>query len=234
MNNENKLNENDEVTGTLLDSDDMVGEVEQILENPASLPPELQYDSARDPEYDASEMREAFWTGYVFGERMNEAFSIKNIIADYIKNNGKADVAGIAASLPDSDKSAKYYKTHLDQLETAVNKYLAAHPQEVATAEPAKPFSPDDLTNDLAKELISGDSGNIDSVMTAKESSDDKFDTIYTIAKTIFQGKGIKHHAFIYGDPGVGKCASYNEKIPVRMDDAIAEAYEAWLESRQK
>ena len=231
----------EETTNTLLDSRDMVGEVESILENPQSLPSDLQYDSKEDPEYtaNAEEMREAFWTAYMTNgvDKMEEGFSIKNAIKDYVTNSGgNVNVDGFIDSLPSDVPTARYYKTHRDIAEQQLNAYLAKNPAVAAstTVEPAKPFSADDLTNDLAKELVTSGGDGIDEVMSAKDSAEDKFSTIYSIAKTIFQGKGIKHHAFIYGDPGVGKCAHYDEKIPVRMDDAIAEAYEAWLQSRQK
>lgn len=232
-----KLNENDELTGTLLDSDDMVGEVETILEDPSSLPPELQYNSKEDPEYNASEMREAFWLSYVAGShKMEEGFSIKQAISDYLAGGGDPNnVEALAASLPETEKSAVFYKKHLDQLETQLKKYNAVNTSAPVNKETPRPaFDVNNLKDDLAKELMTSTGDEIDTVLSSKDSAEDKFSTIYTIAKTIFQGKGIKHHAFIYGDPGVGKCVSYDEKIPVRMDDAIAEAYESWLESRQK
>lgn len=229
--------ENDEMTDTLLDSNDMVGEVEQILENPATLPPELQYDSKKDPEYNEAEMREAFWTSYMTnGTKLTEAFRIVSCIKDYLENGGDPDdVQALADSLPNTEKSAVYYKTHINELEKQFNAYKAKNAIKAAPEAPRPVFDKANLTDDLAKELMADSDGDeIDAVMSAKDSAEDKFENIYTIAKTIFQGKGIKHHAFIYGDPGVGKCEFYDEKIPVRMDDAIAEAYEAWLVSRQK
>lgn len=231
-----KFRENDEITGTLLDSDSMVGEVEQILENPNTLPPELQYDSKKDPEYNEAEMREAFWSSYMTnGVKLNEAFRLANCIKDYLENGGNPDdVQALADSLPNTEKSAVYYKTHIDELERQFNAYKAKNIVKAAPEAPKPVFDKANLTNDLAKDLMSDEGDEIDAVMSAKDSAEDKFENIYTIAKTIFQGKGIKHHAFIYGDPGVGKCAFYDEKIPVRMDDAVAEAYEAWLQSREK
>lgn len=231
-----------ETTNSLLDSKDMVGEVESILENPSSLPPELQYDSKSDPEYtaNAEELREAFWSAYMTNgtQKMSEAFSIKNAIKDYLaKSGGKVDIDAFLDTLPRDVQTANWYRSHRDEAEKKLNAYLASNPSLASSApaaEPEAPFSVDSLTNDLAKELVSTGGDGINEVLSAKDSAEDKFSTIYSIAKTIFQGKGIKHHAFIYGDPGVGKCAHYDEKIPVRMDDAIAEAYEAWLQSRQK
>lgn len=214
-----------EVTNTLLDSRDMVGEVESILENPQSLPDDLQYDSKEDPEYtaNAAEMREAFWAAYMTNgvDKMEEGFSIKNAIKDYVtKNGGKIDVDGFIDSLPSDVPTAKYYKTHRDVAEQQLNAYLAKNPAvgaAAAEAEPAKPFSADDLTNDLAKELVTSGGDGVDEVMSAKDSAEDKFSTIYSIAKTIFQGKGIKHHAFIYGDPGVGKTYSVKKAMQVEF-----------------
>lgn len=222
-----------EITGTILDSNDMVSEVDSIIENPDSLPVDLQYDSKKDPEYttNAAEMREAFWTAYMIDRKIEEAFSIKNAIANYLAKGGKPTVEGLAASLPD-EGSAGWYKKHPEDLEKQLNKYFATAGIAPDVVE-KKPFNASDLTSSLAKELVSA-GGGVDHVLSAKESADDKFSAIYSIAKTIFQGKGIKHHAFIYGDPGCGKSSFYDEKIPVRMDDAIAVAYESWLESRQK
>lgn len=222
-----------EITGTILDSNDMVGEVSSIIENTDSLPVDLQYDSKKDPEYsiNAAEMREAFWAAYMTDHRIEEAFSIKNAIANYLAKGGAPTVEGLAASLPDSG-SAGWYKKHPEDLEKQLNKYLATAGIAPTVVE-KKPFNVSDLTNPLAKELAST-SGGVDHVLSAKESADDKFSAIYSIAKTIFQGKGIKHHAFIFGDPGVGKCVFYDERIPVRMDDILAKSYESWLESRQK
>lgn len=222
-----------EITGTILDSNDMVSEVDSIIENPDSLPVDLQYDSKKDPEYttNAAEMREAFWAAYMIDRKIEEAFSIKNAIANYLAKGGNPTVEGLAASLPD-EGSAGWYKKHPEDLEKQLNKYLATAGIAPTVIE-KKPFNASDLTSSLAKELVSA-GGEVDYVLSAKESANDKFKTIYSIAKTIFQGKGIKHHAFIYGSPGVGKSSFYDEKIPIRMDDAIAAAYESWLESRQK
>lgn len=217
-----------EITGTILDSNDMVSEVDSIIENPDSLPVDLQYDSKKDPEYttNAAEMREAFWTAYMIDRKIEEAFSIKNAIANYLAKGGNPTVEGLVASLPD-EGSAGWYKKHPEDLEKQLNKYLATAGIAPTVVE-KKPFNASDLTSSLAKELVSA-GGEVDYVLSAKESANDKFKTIYSIAKTIFQGKGIKHHAFIYGSPGVGKSSFYDEKIPVRMDDAIAAAYESWI-----
>ncbi len=130
------------------------------------------------------------------------------------------------------EKAGRFYKSHDEQLMQHINKVSALSAVAGKPVEPPKPFSVDDLTNDLARELASGED-ETDAVLSAADSATDKFDTIRAVARTILQGKGIKHHAFIYGDPGCGKCTDYNEKIPVRMDDAMAEAFEAFVESRK-
>ena len=205
-----------EITGTILDSNDMVSEVDSIIENPDSLPVDLQYDSKKDPEYttNAAEMREAFWTAYMIDRKIEEAFSIKNAIANYLAKGGKPTVEGLAASLPD-EGSAGWYKKHPEDLEKQLNKYLATTGIAPAVVE-KKPFNASDLTSSLAKELVSV-GGEVDYVLSAKESANDKFKTIYSIAKTIFQGKGIKHHAFIYGSPGVGKTFSVKKAMEVEF-----------------
>ena len=205
-----------EITGTILDSNDMVGEVSSIIENTDSLPVDLQYDSKKDPEYsiNAAEMREAFWAAYMTDHKIEEAFSIKNAIANYLAKGGNPTVEDLAASLPDSG-SAGWYKKHPEDLEKQLNKYLATAGIAPTVVE-KKPFNVSDLTNPLAKELAST-SGGVDHVLSAKESADDKFSAIYSIAKTIFQGKGIKHHAFIFGDPGCGKTFSIKKAMEVEF-----------------
>lgn len=218
-------------TPSILDSDDMVGEAAELL---SSLP-----DSGIEgkvPVEELEEQKKVFWKAYLTnGTSLQENFNIDAFIKNYVAEHGSADVEGIKAALPD-EKAGRFYKTHDEQLMQHINKAVALSSVRGSPAtpvEPPKPFSVDDLTNDLARELTS-DSDEVEAVLSAADSANDKFDTIRAVARTILQGKGIKHHAFIYGDPGCGKSSHYDEKIPVRMDDAIAEAYEAWLESRQK
>ena len=219
-------------TPSLLDSQDMVGEAEQIINNVPSVDIEGMHSAE-----ELSESKNIFWRAYLTnGTALQEAnFNIGTFLKNFIQTNGGADLEKIMAALPE-EKAGLYYKTHPEALQQKVNEVIAklnAQGANVAPAEEQKPFSVDDLTNDLAKELASGED-EVDAVLSAADSANDKFDTIRAVARTILQGKGIKHHAFIYGDPGCGKCASYDEKIPVRMDDAIAEAFEAWLQSRDK
>lgn len=215
---------------SLISSPNMKKEVEPIInDNASSLPPQLQYDSEEDPEYDKKEITEAFWGGYNSKSRLSEAGpSILSYIKDYIRKNGNANLNDIAASLPDDGGSMTWYKKHLDELQKRINKVLVGSGTDIGNAateiEPPHQFSANDLTNDLAKELVS-DNSAVDEVMSAADSANDKFDTIYSIARTILTGRGIKHHGFIYGAPGVGKCASYEEKIPVKIDgvESVAE-----------
>ena len=218
-------------TPSILDSEDMVGEAKQIIDSV----PAADIEGMHSPE-ELAEARNTFWKAYLTnGTSLQEAnFNIGSFLKNYIQTHGNADLDGIIAALPD-EKAGLYYKTHTDALQQKVNEMVAKLGAQgtPVNAEPPKPFSVDDLTNDLAKELA-GSEDEVDAVLTAADSAQDKFDTIRSVARTILQGKGIKHHAFIYGDPGCGKCVSYDEKIPVRMDDAMAEAFEAWLQSRDK
>lgn len=111
------------------------------------------------------------------------------------------------------------------------------------TDEPAKPkITLDDVQNmDVSDELKSfvrqlqrtADASEevIDSV---EETVNYKFGRIERFTAQIVSGRFAKKHLMIAGDAGCGKCLSYDEKIPVKMDDAIAEAYFAWEKSRQK
>lgn len=218
-------------TPSILDSEDMVGEAKQIIDSV----PAADIEGMHSPE-ELAEARNTFWKAYLTnGTNLQEAnFHIRSFLKNYIQTHGNADLDGIIAALPDG-KTGLYYKTHTDALQQKVNEMVAKLGAQgtPVNVEPPKPFSVDDLTNDLAKELA-GSEDEVDAVLTAADSAQDKFDTIRSVARTILQGRGIKHHAFIYGDPGCGKCASYDEKIPVRMDDAMAEAFEVWLQSRDK
>lgn len=218
-------------TPSILDSEDMAGVAKQIIDSV----PESDIEGMHSPE-ELEEARNTFWKAYLTnGTELQEGnFNIGTFLKNYIQTHGNADLDGIIAALPE-EKAGLYYKTHTDALQQKVNEMVARLGAQGAPVEvePPKPFSVDDLTNDLARELVGSDD-EVDAVLSAADSAQDKFDTIRSVARTILQGKGIKHHAFIYGDPGCGKCVSYDEKIPVRMDDAMAEAFEAWLQSRDK
>lgn len=203
---------------SLISSLNMAKEVEPIInDNAASLPPQLQYDPDEDPEYDKKAITEAFWKGYNSKSRLSEAGpSILSYIKDYIRKNGNANLNDIAASLPDDGGSMSWYKKHLDELQKRINKVLVGSGSDLGNTateiEPPHQFSANDLTNDLAKELVS-DNSAVDEVMSAADSANDKFDTIYSVARTILTGRGIKHHGFIFGAPGVGKTYSVKQAI---------------------
>lgn len=203
---------------SLISSSNMAKEVEPIInDNAASLPPQLQYNPDEDPEYDKKVITEAFWKGYNSKSRLSEAGpSILSYIKDYIRKNGNANLNDIAASLPDDGGSMSWYKKHLDELQKRINKVLVGSGSDLGNTateiEPPHQFSANDLTNDLAKELVS-DNSAVDEVMSAADSANDKFDTIYSVARTILTGRGIKHHGFIFGAPGVGKTYSVKQAI---------------------
>lgn len=203
---------------SLISSSNMAKEVEPIInDNAASLPPQLQYNPDEDPEYDKKVITEAFWKGYNSKSRLSEAGpSILSYIKDYIRKNGNANLNDIAASLPDDGGSMSWYKKHLDELQKRINKVLVGSGSDLGNTateiEPPHQFSANDLTNDLAKELVS-DNSAVDEVMSAADSANDKFDTIYSVARTILTGRGIKHHGFIFGAPGVGKTYSIKQAI---------------------
>lgn len=209
-------------TPSLLDSDDMINKAEDVL----NFVPQADIKGMHTPE-ELAESRNIFWKAYLSENKLEESnFNINSFLKNYIQQNRSADVSKIAAALPE-EKAGLFYKQHLDKLEDKINDItgkLRAEGSAVAEAEPPKAFSVDDLTNDLAKDLASGDD-EVDKVITAAESANDKFDTIRAVARTILQGKGIKHHGFIFGDPGCGKCVSYKEKIPIRIDgvESVAE-----------
>lgn len=203
---------------SLISSPNMAKEVEPIInDNAASLPLQLQYNPDEDPEYDKKVITEAFWKGYNSKSRLSEAGpSILSYIKDYIRKNGNANLNDIAASLPDDGGSMSWYKKHLDELQKRINKVLVGSGSDLGNTateiEPPHQFSANDLTNDLAKELVS-DNSAVDEVMSAADSANDKFDTIYSVARTILTGRGIKHHGFIFGAPGVGKTYSIKQAI---------------------
>lgn len=197
-------------TPSILDSEDMVGEAKQIID----AVPAADIEGMHSPE-ELAEARNTFWKAYLTnGTELQEGnFNIGSFLKNYIQTHGNADLDGIIAALPD-EKAGLYYKTHTDALQQKVNEMVAKLGAQgtPVNAEPPKPFSVDDLTNDLAKELA-GSEDEVNAVLTAADSAQDKFDTIRSVARTILQGKGIKHHAFIYGDPGCGKTFSVKEAM---------------------
>lgn len=66
----------------------------------------------------------------------------------------------------------------------------------------------DSLVGDLTSDEIS-----LDEISSAKERVHVKYDNIYNLAAQIMKGKGIKHFAFICGDPGVGKSFSVKQAL---------------------
>lgn len=218
-----KIIENDD-SASLLDSPDMESEARETIEQL----PDPGIEGMHDVEELSESMSAAFWEAY-FSNGLREAFNLKNFITEYVKTHGDATVDDIVAALPNDTPSASYYKKHKDILTQKMASMMGTTTSMVAQS---KPFDPESLTNDLAKELAGSSAEN--RILSAAESAQDKFDSIRSVARTILQGKGIKHHGFIYGDAGCGKSSHYDEKIPVRMDDAIAEAFEAFLKSRNQ
>lgn len=197
-------------TKSILDSSTMVDDAKTIID---SVPPaDIQGMHTAD---ELQEETKAFWTAYLTnGTNLQEGnFNIGTFLKNYITTNGKADLDGIINALPE-EKAGLYYKSHPDVLQQKVNEMVAKLGAQgnAPEIEPPKPFSVDDLTNDLARELA-GSEDEVDAVLSAADSANDKFDTIRSVARTILQGKGIKHHAFIYGDPGCGKTFSVKEAM---------------------
>lgn len=204
----------------------MVAEVEDAInKNPNSLPAAEQYNSEADPEYDAAQMKEAFYNGYVYGEHIAEAFTMKGFIEDYFNKNGIVPMDQIQDALPTTG-TAGWYKKHPEKLKPAYDKVMLKY--QAVGQEVAPQFTIDDLENDLARELASTDL--MDNVMSAKESAADKFQEVYNLAATIFTGRGIKHHGFIHGMGGVGKCVLHDTKLKIILDDTIAQEFESYLQ----
>lgn len=203
------LNEDIVDTPSILDSEDMVGEAKQVIN---SVPP-ADIEGMHTPE-ELAEARNAFWKAYLTnGTELQENFNIGAFLKNYYAQNGKLDIEGITAALPE-EKAGLFYKSNPEKLQQKINEFaakLGAQGTPVEVEQP-KPFSVDDLSNDLARELAGGED-EVDAVLSAADSANDKFDTIRSVARTILTGKGIKHHAFIYGDPGCGKTFSVKEAM---------------------
>lgn len=192
-----------EDTDSLLDSDNMEAEAEVVL----SELPDDGVEGKHDVEELAESMKDTFWKAYLTnGTSLQENFNIGTFIKNYIAEHGDSNIDDIAAALPD-EKAGLYYKQHRDELA----KRIAAVTGKPVATETKSVFDPGSLTNDLAKELA-GQSVE-ETILTAADSAQDKFDTIRSVARTILQGKGIKHHGFIYGDAGCGKTFSVKEAM---------------------
>ena len=206
------VNDSIDMTNTL---DSVVDKVDVLInKNPSSLPPSQQYDPTQDPE---SEENEAFNEGYdkVIAEKFTEGFSINAFLQSILAKNPNATTQDIASALASSGagSTAVWYSKHPEE----IDKKLAVMQVRggVTPIEQAVPtaFDPSSLKDTLAKQLVSAVDNGVDKVMTAADTAADKFDQIYDVATTILQGRGIKHHAFIYGSPGIGKTYSVKQAV---------------------
>lgn len=69
---------------------------------------------------------------------------------------------------------------------------------------------------------------------SVEESVADKYEEVYDAVHVIASEKSVNRHAIICGEAGVGKCLSYETKIPIRVENIVAEEIALWLESQKK
>lgn len=59
-----------------------------------------------------------------------------------------------------------------------------------------------------------------------------KFKKMGNLVRNLCRGRATKRNVLLAGAPGVGKSIFYDELLTVKMDESIAEEFEAWKKSR--
>lgn len=218
----------------------LVDAVQNNLEDPASLPPALQYDSTEDPEMnEAASLTESF-SSAVAANKLNESvingFSLRKALSDFIKaKHGRVSeddfeefydlCKGGYDNWEDPRNKEGVYKTFVKNLEKIGLSGFDEEPEEKGPFDIAK-------TSKRTQDLVALYKDYADSASSVKETVDAKYDAIYDVVANIIEGTSFKKHAFICGDAGVGKCAIGGTIIPIRVDDIIAKEIEDYLNNK--
>ena len=171
--------------------------------------------------------------------RVTEAKSTREVIRRFCSNHDKQDWSWENFKkenpefIDENDFHSYDFKREMGLIEKGV--YSIYNPDDVKkkdlnsadtrkTFDPASPDS-DPIMLSLYKALVSANN-KTDSVA---QSVEDKYDGLYETARNVASGASLNPHAFICGEAGVGKCASYDTTIPIRVEDIIAEDIAQWL-----
>lgn len=227
----------------LHDEGSLVDAVQNQLEDPASLPPALQYDSSEDPEMnEAATLAESF-AGAVHGLKLNEnvinGFNLRKAIADFIKDkHGRV-------TEDDFDEFYDLCKDGYDNWEDPRNKEGVRRTFEknlekmglsgFDDSEPEPEPEPFDIskTSKRTQDLVALYADYAETTASVKETVDAKYDAIYDVVANIIEGTSFKKHAFICGDAGVGKTYSVKKCVKELWDGSPLKA-QGWKYKYQK
>lgn len=218
--------------------------------DPDTLPPALKYEGDEDPELNIDAAITEAYNRPLACETLNESadnkFYIAQALKAYLQQIGyKMDSFDMDTFIEKYVPAENKFYHDPQHVQMQLNKLLLnlkANPafalllqgnadMNEVTA-PAAKFNASNLTGDAAR-LFNAYQDSEDEIASVEESVEQKFNSVYLTSKRILNGKAIKHHAFICGDPGVGKCVSGDTLIPIRVDDIIAEEIEAWMKSQK-
>lgn len=208
----------------------MGDQVEDVLEDNASVPFYLQYDDEDDPEL----IQESYKRLSRQGHRMNlrEAASwIQDELYDYWDANGFDDSEEAFKDFKDN-----YYETPEGKKpmnDTILHQRWAANAAKYGLksggsssrvpAEPKEPVDPYEGLSDETLKFIQMLTDFQENDLSAEASAQQKYDLLANTAANIIMGKSFKKHAFICGDAGVGKtyairqiCKQLWDKSPLK------------------
>lgn len=132
-------------------------------------------------------------------------------------NDGYNDV-GVGKS--DFNGYIKWFKANPDKINPAPkpSKASAAAEEEVDDRPEWDPNA-EGIDPRLAKLIAKKAEEADDKVQSVKEVVDEKYYAIYDVARRIANGRGLKHHAFICGDAGVGKSYSVGKAVEKGLEE---------------
>lgn len=177
-------------------------------------------------------------------KHLEEAKSTRDVMRRFCISHDKKDWTWEnfqkenAEFIEDNNFHSYDFKRELGLIEKGTYKIYdpdAVKGKDVEDTDTRKVFDPsepgaDPVMVSLYKALVSANN-QTDSVA---QSVADKYDGLYETARNVASGASLNPHAFICGEPGVGKCASYDTVIPIRVEDIVAEEIAQWLESQKK
>ena len=210
----------------------MLDAADSIMEDPESVPAYLSYNEKEDPELNSDEVFteslksavRAFREGGVNGFRLNDEY-----FRDFFKKHGWTIGPDSYNEFYDSLKgkftdygtetNKKFAKNWWDRM---VLKYKSNNMLDEdngpALGEDGKPLPPPDPYEGLSDEdkaFANKYDTWTEGSITARETSDMKYDAIYDACANVITGDSIKKHVFICGDAGVGK--TFSTKLCVKQ-----------------
>ena len=177
-------------------------------------------------------------------KHLMEAKNTRDVMRRFCSNHEKQDwtwenfVKENADFIEETDFHSYDFKRELGLIEKGV--YKIYNPDtvkgvDVKDSDTRPEFDPIAHDNDpimisLYKALVAANN-QTDNVA---QSVADKYDGLFETARNVASGASLNPHAFICGEAGVGKCASYDTVVPIRVEDIVAEEIAQWLESQKK